>query len=61
MRRGFLAGILLGGLVGVYYGMTMDGKGRRRLRHMATDAADRGTDMIDMVRDKAQRIVEHIL
>lgn len=61
MRRGFFAGIVLGSLIGVYYGMSMNGKDRRRLRHMASDAMDRGTDMVDMVKDRAQRLVEHII
>lgn len=62
MRRGgLLTGMILGGMIGVYYGMSMNGKRRARMRHMADDVIDRGGDVVDSMMDRAHSLMERIM
>lgn len=55
MRRGLVTGLIIGGVLGVYYGLTVSNRERRRLNYLADDLLERGSDVMDMVRDKAVR------
>ena len=57
MRRGLLTGLVVGGLLGTYYGMSLNNKSERRLQRMADDLLDRGGEMVDRVRDRASRMM----
>lgn len=65
MRKGFIAGLLVGGLVGAYYGMQMTVREKSELRDMAMKFASRGKtamsklgDMTDEAVSSAQDILE---
>ncbi|NLY54835.1 MAG: YtxH domain-containing protein [Firmicutes bacterium] len=58
MRRGLLAGLVIGGVLGAYYGMSMGNREQRRLRRMANDLMSRGEDMMDMMKDKASHMMQ---
>ncbi|HHW98672.1 MAG TPA: YtxH domain-containing protein [Firmicutes bacterium] len=57
MRRGLIAGMIIGGVIGTYYGMSLGSKSERRLRRMADDFLDRGSEMMDRVKDRATRMM----
>jgi len=42
VRKGFIAGLVVGGLVGAYYGMQMTVREKSDLRDMAVKFASRG-------------------
>lgn len=66
MRKGFIAGLLVGGLVGAYYGMQMTVREKSELRGMAMNFASRGknamhgfgVDSVEGLRDAAKEILE---
>lgn len=60
MRRGLIAGIIIGGIVGAYYGMNMGNREQRRLRHATDDVIDRGGDIVDQVKDRAVRLFDNL-
>lgn len=57
MRRGLVAGMIIGGMLGTYYGMSLNNRSERRLQRMADDFLDRGTEMMDRVKDRASRMM----
>lgn len=57
MRRGLVAGMIIGGVLGTYYGMSLNNRSERRLQRMADDFLDRGTEMMDRVKDRASRMM----
>ncbi len=57
MRRGLVTGMIIGGVLGTYYGMSLNSKSERRLQRMADDFLDRGTEMMDRVKDRASHIM----
>lgn len=57
MRRGLLAGLIVGGMLGTYYGMSLNNRGERHLQRMADEFLDRSGDMMDKVRDRASRMM----
>ena len=57
MRRGLIAGLIVGGLLGTYYGMSLNSKSEQRLQRMADDFLDRSGDMMDKVKDRASRMM----
>ncbi len=59
MRRGLITGLVIGGIVGAYYGMNMTGRDQRRLRRGADDLLDRGGEAVDRMRDGAMRLVDN--
>ncbi|MBS3872777.1 MAG: hypothetical protein KGZ92_08235 [Firmicutes bacterium] len=58
MNRGFMAGIVLGGLVGAYYGIQMVRGNRSQLRNMAMRLAKRGRRALGRVGTRAERAME---
>lgn len=65
MRKGFIAGLLVGGLVGAYYGMQMTVREKSELRGMAMKFAARGKNAINEfgdstahLKDAAQEMLE---
>lgn len=57
MRRGLIAGMIIGGVLGTYYGMSMNHRSEQRLQRMADDFMDRSSDMMDRVKDRASRMM----
>lgn len=60
MRRGIIAGIIIGGIAGAYYGMNMGNREQRRLRHATDDLVERGGDVMDRVKDGAARLFDNL-
>lgn len=60
MRRGLITGLVIGGIVGAYYGMNMGSREQRRLRQATDDLLERGTDVVDRVRDGAGRLFDNL-
>jgi len=60
MRRGLITGLIIGGIVGAYYGMNMTSRDQRRLRQTTDDLLGRGTDMVDRVKDGAVRFLDNL-
>lgn len=60
MRRGLMTGLIVGGIVGTCYGMSMGKKNERQLRRMADDFLDRSEDVIDMMKDKTSHLMHSI-
>ncbi len=58
MNRGFMAGIVLGGLVGAYYGYQMTTRDRSDLKNMAVRLAARGRRALSKAGGRAERVVE---
>ncbi|KAF0197462.1 MAG: hypothetical protein FD169_444 [Bacillota bacterium] len=58
MRKGFIAGLLVGGLVGAYYGMQMTVREKSELRGMAMKFASRGKQAIHQFGDSADGLKE---
>lgn len=66
MRKGFIAGLLVGGLVGAYYGMQMTVREKSELRGMAMNFASRGKNAMNefgvnsagVLRDAAEEMME---
>lgn len=59
MKHGVLAGLIIGGVVGVYYGINMSKRDEKRLRHAADDLLGRGGDMVDGLKDRAVRLFDN--
>ncbi|MGI6357410.1 MAG: YtxH domain-containing protein [Bacillota bacterium] len=59
MRRGLLTGLVIGGIIGAYYGMNMSSRDQRRLRESAGDLLDRGGEVVDRVKDGALRFMDN--
>ena len=57
MRRGLIAGMIIGGVLGTYYGMSMGNRSEQRLQRMADDFLDRSSEMMDRVRGRASRMM----
>ncbi|MGI6343807.1 MAG: YtxH domain-containing protein [Bacillota bacterium] len=60
MRRHLLTGMIIGGLIGTYYGMTMSRQNQRRLTNMADNLIDRGSDMAGMIKDRATDLMDRV-
>ncbi len=60
MRRGLITGLILGGIVGAYYGMNMTSRDQRRVRQATDDLLGRGTDVVDRVKDGAVRLFDNL-
>ena len=58
MRRGFITGLILGGLVGTYYGMQLTTREKSELRGMAVKLASRGRHMLDEARDSVDDLMD---
>ena len=56
MRKGFIAGLLVGGLVGAYYGMQMTIREKSELRGMAMKFAARGRHAMHQFGDSAENL-----
>ncbi|NLW17925.1 MAG: hypothetical protein GX033_09885 [Firmicutes bacterium] len=57
MRRGLIAGMIIGGVLGAYYGMSLSSRQERRLQRLADDFLDRGNEMMARVKDRASRMM----
>ena len=44
---GFMMGLIMGGLLGAYYGLQMTTRDRREMRSMAMRAMDAGKDIVE--------------
>jgi len=58
MRKGFIAGLLVGGLVGAYYGMQMTVREKGELRDMAMKFASRGKRAMQGIGNTAEDALE---
>jgi len=58
VRKGFIAGLLVGGLVGAYYGMQMTIREKSELKDMAMKFASRGRHAMNQIGNKAERVSE---
>lgn len=58
MRKGFIAGLLVGGLIGAYYGMQMTVREKSELRDMAMRFASRSKRAMHQLGDTAEKVME---
>lgn len=58
MRKGFIAGIIIGGLVGVYYGMQLTTRERSALGDLVDRVAAKGRRAMRELADDAVQVVE---
>lgn len=58
VNKGFMAGIVLGGLFGAYYGLQMARGDRSQLRNMAMRLAKRGRRVLGRAGTRAERVME---
>ncbi|MBS3984949.1 MAG: hypothetical protein KGZ66_05040 [Selenomonadales bacterium] len=58
MRKGFIAGIIIGGLVGVYYGMQLTTRERSALGDLVDRVAAKGRRVMRELADDAVQVVE---
>lgn len=60
MRKGFIAGMIIGGLVGAYYGMQMTTREKSELRGMAMRFASRGKQAMRELTNQAEEAVNMV-
>jgi predicted Zn-dependent protease with MMP-like domain len=58
VRKGFIAGIIIGGLVGVYYGMQLTTRERSALGDLVDRVAAKGRRVMRELADDAVQVVE---
>lgn len=58
MRKGFLAGMIIGGLVGVYYGMQLTTRERSALGDLVGRVAAKGRRVVRELAEDAVQVVE---
>ena len=58
MRKGFITGLVLGGLVGTYYGMQLTTREKSDLRSMAMRLASKSREALYEARDSVDDLVD---
>lgn len=58
MRKGFIAGMIIGGLVGVYYGMQLTTRERSALGDLVGRVAAKGRRVVRELAEDAVQVVE---
>jgi gas vesicle protein len=58
LRKGFITGLLLGGLVGTYYGMQLTTREKSELRGMAMNLASRSRQAMQEARESIDDLMD---
>lgn len=60
MRKGFIAGLLVGGLVGAYYGMQMTVREKSEIKSAAMKFASRGRKAMQQFGNRAEGMADGV-